>query len=230
MNLRTAQADQTATRLARSASALMLLSAAISAYWAVGGTELLDTVGGSIARWGRDGGATVRLALAAIVVLKLVAAWLPARAVGVPCPRAVRRLAGLEAAILTVYGGVLTCTGLVVQAGFVGVGAAADWKALDWHVYLWDPWFLVVGLLISVALRRTRSAGPGAHGRRYGRGARLSDRGWPSATRRALRAKDHRAFRHHQTPAVCIPLPCEPVVTPGGASTGMATVDLAPSV
>jgi Protein of unknown function (DUF3995) len=135
----------------------MLLSAAISAYWAAGGTGLLDTVGGSIARWGRDGGANVRLALAAIVVLKLAASWLPARAVAEPCPRAVRRLAWLEAAILTVYGGVLTGTGLAVQAGLVGAGANADWKALDWHVYLWDPWFLVVGLLVWAALRQTRS-------------------------------------------------------------------------
>jgi hypothetical protein len=172
MNLRTVLTDHTATRLARSASALMLASAAISAYWAAGGTDLLDTVGGSIARWGRDGGATVRLALAAIVVLKLVAAWLPVRAVRAPCPRAVRRLAGLEAAILTVYGGVLTCTGLVVQAGVVGVGADADWKALDWHVYLWDPWFLVVGLLIWAALRRTRNVPPKTHRRRHPRGER----------------------------------------------------------
>lgn len=167
MSVEPAQADPIATWLARLASVLMLMSAAISSYWAAGGTGLLDTVGGSIARWGRDGGAGVRLALAAIVVLKLVAVWLPARAVRVPCPRAVRRLAWLETAILTVYGGVLTGTGLAVQAGVVGGGAGADWKALDWHVYLWDPWFLVVGLLIWVALRRTRSAGPQTHGRRY---------------------------------------------------------------
>ena len=138
----------------------MLLSAATSAYWAAGGTGLLDTVGGSIARWGRDGGMGVRLALAGIVVLKLVAAWLPARAGRQPCPRWLRRLAWLEAAILTVYGGVLTGTGLAVQAGLVNAGAHADWKALDWHAYLWDPWFLIVGLLVWVALHRTRSVEP----------------------------------------------------------------------
>ncbi len=150
----------------------MLVSAAISAYWAAGGTGLLDTVGGAIARWGRDGGAGVRLALAAIVVLKLVAAWLPVGAVRARRPRAVRRLAWLEAAILTVYGGVLTATGLVVQAGLAGGGTHADWKALDWHAYLWDPWFLIVGLLAWVALRRTRSVGPGARRGLYGRGDR----------------------------------------------------------
>ena len=115
----------------------------------------MDTVGGSIARWGRDGGAGATLALAAIVALKLLAAWLPMRAVRAPCPRAVRRLAWLQAEILTVYGGVLTGTGLAVQARLVNAGAHADWKALDWHVYLWDPWFLIVGLLVLAALGHT---------------------------------------------------------------------------
>jgi hypothetical protein len=195
MSVTTPRVDQPATRLARTAVALMLLSAAASAYWAVGGTGLLDTVGGSIAHWGRDGGADVRLALAAIVVLKLVAAWLPARAIRAPCPHAVRRLAWLEAAILTVYGGVLTGTGVAVQAGVVGGGADADWKALDWHVYLWDPWFLVVGLLVWVALRRTRRAEPGRRGLRVvarkmiwfasscARASRRSDAGSPASGR-----------------------------------------------
>lgn len=139
----------------------MLTSAAISAYWAAGGTALLGTVGGAIARWGH-GGAGVTLALAAIVVLKLLAAWLPLRAVGEPRSRAIKRLAWLEAAILTVYGGALTATGLAVQAHLLNAGAHADWKALDWHAYLWDPWFLIVGLLILAARRPIRATGPNA--------------------------------------------------------------------
>jgi hypothetical protein len=149
--------DRLAGGLAGTASLLMLVSAAVSAYWAAGGTWLLDTVGGSIARWGREGGAGVTLALVAIVVLKLVAAWLPARAIREPRLELVRRLAYLEAAILTVYGGVLTGAGVLVQVGLLGAGANADWKALDWHLYLWDPWFLVVGLLVWWALRCTQS-------------------------------------------------------------------------
>jgi Protein of unknown function (DUF3995) len=152
----TRRVDTTATGYARSASALMLASAVISAYWAAGNTGLLDTIGGSIARWGHDGAANARLALAAIVVLKLVGAWLPLRAMRQPHRPAVRRLAWLEAGILAVYGSVLTATGLVVQAGLVHAGANADWKALDWHAYLWDPWFLVAGLMVLVALHRTR--------------------------------------------------------------------------
>jgi Protein of unknown function (DUF3995) len=169
MTLAIRRADQTATNLARLASALMLVSAAISTYWAAGGTGLLDTVGGSIAHWGRDGGAGVRLALAAIVALKLAAAWLALRAVRQPPQPTVRRLAWLQAAILTVYGGVLTVTGLAIQAHLLNAGADADWKALDWHVYLWDPWFLIVGLLVWAALHRTRDRHHDAHWRRHRR-------------------------------------------------------------
>jgi Protein of unknown function (DUF3995) len=160
MSVTIPHADPTATRLARSASALMLVSAAVSLYWAAGGTGLLDTVGGPIARWGRDGGVGVRLALAVIVVLKLVAAWLPVRAVREPPPRTARRLAWLEAVILTAYGGVLTGSGFAVQAGVLHTGPNPDWKALDWHVYLWDPWFLIVGLLVWTALHRSMKRVP----------------------------------------------------------------------
>lgn len=136
----------------------MAAYALISAYWAAGGTGLAVTVGGSIERWARHGGIEVRVALALIVVLKLIAAWLPLAAVR-PCRPAIRRLAWLEAAVLTVYGGVLTSTGLAVQAGLVPASPDADWEALDWHAYLWDPWFLAGGVLVLAALfagRRTQ--------------------------------------------------------------------------
>lgn len=164
-----------ATRLAVAAALLMAASALTSAYWAAGGTGLLDTVGGSIARWGRTGGVEVRLALTLIVVLKLLAAWLPLAAVR-PGRPAIRRLAWLEATILTVYGGVLTGAGLAVQTGLLGAGPDADWTALDWHAYLWDPWFLVAGVLVLAALRagrarpaRARLDGSSVAGRRLSR-------------------------------------------------------------
>lgn len=132
----------------------------MSIYWGVGGTWLLDTVGGSLARLGRSRDATVIAAVWAAAALKLVAAPLPVIAVREPTRRAARTLAWVAAAILTVYGAVLTVIGLLVQAGVIHSSAHADRKALAWHAYLWDPWFLLWGLLIVVALLRGRAATP----------------------------------------------------------------------
>jgi hypothetical protein len=159
MTTTTSTPARAAMRFALAAAALMAASAAISAYWAAGGTALLDTVGGSIARWARQGGVAVQLGMALVVLVKLVAAWLPVAAVR-PCRRSVRWLAWLEAAILIGYGGTLRAAGVAVQAGLVAAGHDADRKALAWHAYLWDPWFLVAGLLVFAALRAGRAARP----------------------------------------------------------------------
>jgi hypothetical protein len=97
----------------------------------------------------------VLAAVWAAAALKLVAAWLPVLAVrsrGV-----VWVLSWLAAVILVVYGLVLTVVGLLVQTGVVDASAHADRRALAWHAYLWDPWFLVWGLLIAAALLRARA-------------------------------------------------------------------------
>jgi hypothetical protein len=54
------------------------------------------------------------------------------------------------------YGFVFTAVGLAEQAGVIHLAKTADRRALAWHAYLWDPWFLVWGLLAIVALRLTR--------------------------------------------------------------------------
>jgi len=53
---------------------------------------------------------------------------------------------------LTIYGLALTGVGLLVQAGAIHAPATADHRALAWHAYLWDPWFLVWGLLVAGGL------------------------------------------------------------------------------
>ena len=136
-----------------------MLYAAVSAYWAVGGTGLLDTVGGSIARLARARNASVIIAVWGTAVLKLVAAGLPLAAVlGPPGRRTeiARVLAWIAALILTIYGAILTGVGLLVQADVVHSSPHPDWRALTWHAYLWDPWFLAWGLLIVIALVRSR--------------------------------------------------------------------------
>jgi len=156
-----------------------LAYAAVSAYWAAGGNGLLSTVGGVFAQAAHRGGALVVTGAWLVVVLKAIAAVLPLAAAGSWSwpgrpwpggPRVVRLLAWSDAVILTLYGLVLTVAGLLVQGGVVRPGAGADRRALTWHAYLWDPWFLVWGLLalsallLGVAAERVRQPDPAVHG------------------------------------------------------------------
>jgi hypothetical protein len=135
--------------------------ALVSVFWGLGGTALLDTVGGSLEAQGRAGSAGIVVLLWVSVLLKLIAAVLPLAVLqrwGPPGGRRwVRVLAWLAAVILTGYGLLLTSVGLLVQAGVIATDASADHRALAWHAYLWDPWFLVWGLLSLAALLAGRS-------------------------------------------------------------------------
>ena len=71
--------------------------------------------------------------------------------------RPVRAVTWAEAVILTGYGFVLTVVGLLVQAGAIQPVAHADHRALEWHAYLWDPWFLIWGILVLIALRQSNA-------------------------------------------------------------------------
>ena len=157
--------DGGAVAAAAIATSLGLASAAISGYWAVGGLALLDTVGGMFEQWGLERPPGVIAAVWAIVVLKVIAAVAPLVFVGVGAsrlpawtsgPRA-RMLGWIAAVGLTVYGGVLTVVGLLVQAGVVAAADDADKRALAWHAFFWDPWFAVWGIAFIVAMWRSRS-------------------------------------------------------------------------
>ena len=125
----------------------------------------MDTIGGDIERWGRERQASVVVALWGIVALKAVVAFaapviifrprfLPPWTAG----RVPRILGWIAAIILVIYGGLLTGVGLLVQSGLVEASSDADQRALAWHTYVWDPWFLLWGLafVLSLALTRTR--------------------------------------------------------------------------
>ena len=140
-----------------------LAYAAISVYWAVGGTWLLATIGGTLEQQGRAGNPGIIVAVWAAAVLKIIGAIVPLAAAGVTPGQAttawrrqMRVLAWLQAAILTVYGLALTSAGLLVQTGAIASAASADHRALAWHAYLWDPWFLLWGVLVTASLVRSR--------------------------------------------------------------------------
>jgi hypothetical protein len=96
------------------------------------------------------------IGLWSVAVVKVVAAVLAMLALSRrPSPtwhRILWVLAWADAVILTVYGLVFTISGLLIQAGVVYTGPRADHRALTWHAYLWDPWFLFWGLLVGTAL------------------------------------------------------------------------------
>ena len=139
-----------------------LAFAAVSAFWGLGGTFLLDTVGGALESRGREGDPLLLTVVWLSIPLKVVAAVVGVAVVRRWAPpsryRLVALVAWLAAVVLTVYGAVLTGVGLLVQADVVSASADADTRALRWHTYLWDPWFLVWGLLLLIALRRWRAA------------------------------------------------------------------------
>jgi hypothetical protein len=156
------------------AAAAGALYAAVSAYWGAGGTALLDTIGGTLEREGRAHSVGLLVVVWITVLLKLAAAGIGLIAVSEPrwlssrWWRLARRVAWLVAVALVLYGGVLTSIGLLVQADIVHASAHADHKALRWHAFLWDPWFLVWGLLLAAALTITQPSrlGSGPSGRR----------------------------------------------------------------
>lgn len=134
----------------------------MSAYWGAGGTALLDTIGGTLEHEGRARAAGVLVVVWATVVVKVAASGIGLLAVAQPrwltprWSRVMRVAAWLEAVVLILYGGVLTLVGLLVQADIVRASIHADHKALRWHAFLWDPWFLVWGTLLATALALSR--------------------------------------------------------------------------
>jgi hypothetical protein len=147
-------------RGAQAACIAGLAFAAVSVYWGVGGTWLLDTLGGSLERQARTGSLGAVVVLLTTASLKVVAAVVPLLAVGGRLApvwrRRARALAWVDASVLTLYGLVYTGVGLLLQAGVIGMPAAPNRRAFAWHAFLWDPWFLVWGLLVVLALLRSR--------------------------------------------------------------------------
>ena len=146
------------TAAALAACAVGLVYAGLSAYWALGGTWLLSTVGASLARPGGQGPVVV-VGVWAAVVLKLLASLVPLVVVRVVFEGSWARravvLAWVETAVLVVYGFAWSATEILVE--IFSSPPASERQAYAWHAYLWDPWFLLWGLLAAAALLRRRS-------------------------------------------------------------------------
>ena len=152
-------------RRAYLAAALALASAAVSLYWAVGGTARLAPVGGEIEELARERSTATVATLGVVVIAKLFGAVLALSLVqpwGERLSRRARtRLAAIGGAGLALYGGVLVVAGALVLAGVIDASDDTDEYALRWHVFCWDLWFVVWGVSLWIAARESGSLGSG---------------------------------------------------------------------
>lgn len=135
--------------------------AMVSVYWALGGTAGLDTLGGGIEELARardplilgaNGAATVLKVLGGVLALALVRPW------GRRLPRwLLLGAAWGGAGLLILYGALQTAGVALVALGVLDPAEPVDPRVLRWRLLLWEPWFLVWGILLAIAARRASS-------------------------------------------------------------------------
>lgn len=165
---RASRGDPTSRALRRTcpayaATALAFTSAAVSVYWTLGGTGLLDTLGGTFERLARDRSAAA-LTLGVVVIVVKVGVGLLALALVRPWgARLGRRSLVLPSVLgslfLVLYGGVQVLAGGLVLTNVITPSGPVDEYALRWHVFVWDLWFLVWGVTLGIAAWRYHREG-----------------------------------------------------------------------
>ena len=150
------------------AAALALGYALVSLYWATGGKRGLGTLGQPFERLAHSEGSATVTVIWVVVLLKLVGAVLALALVrpwGQRIPSRLLLIAGgLAAAVLTLYGAVEMTGEALVETGAIRPSGHVDWVALRWHLGVWDLWFLMWGVALTVALRGVRTGRIAAHG------------------------------------------------------------------
>jgi len=131
-----------------------LVHAGFSLYWALGGRWLLRTVGQWAVDYARDAPVVAGLVLAVVAAVKAAVAILPlvSGRRRLPRPRVWRGLSWLAAVVLVGYGGLNSVVAWLVLSGALRPGGGYDRQAMIGHGYLWDPLFLVWGLLLAGGL------------------------------------------------------------------------------
>jgi hypothetical protein len=140
------------------ASACAAASAALSAYWALGGSAGARGVG-EVAQTVAAG--PRQAVLWAVVIVKLAGALLPLSLMfrwGGAIPARLRMsVTAAAGTALTLYGALLTGAAALVETGAIHPSGGVDWTAMRWHLGLWDPWFLVWGILLVMSWQLARA-------------------------------------------------------------------------
>jgi Protein of unknown function (DUF3995) len=136
--------------------------AAVSFYWALGGTVGLDTLSLELERDAREGGSELLALAVAPGIGKLALGVLALALVDTsrsPLPRrTLIVLAWVVGLGLFVYGAVLTTEKALMKLNVVDVPEALGEDRVNWYLFLWDPLWLVGGILFLIAAARARRA------------------------------------------------------------------------
>jgi hypothetical protein len=182
-----APAAKTSSSWPAYAAAIAAFSFALpSLYWAAGGMAGVGTLGGRIEELARQRDSGLMIATWAAFVLKVLGGVLALGLVRRWGRRLPRRLvlfvAWGGASLLTVYGLLQTATVALIATGVMDDRQGLSSGALRWRLLLWEPWFLIWGLLLGLAawrFGRTREVrAPG------GPTARPLAGRWPGRSRR----------------------------------------------
>jgi hypothetical protein len=135
----------------------------MSFYWALGGRLGLETLGDFVVSMADDPAFVAFVWLTGFlkVALGLVALALIARGplAKPPWQRLVRVAAWIIGIALTLYGVSLLFQHALMLVGVVPVSASLGAAALPWHVWLWDPFWLLGGVLfVAAAWQQSRTA------------------------------------------------------------------------
>lgn len=146
------------------ASVAGLVHAAFSAYWALGGRWLLDTVGEEAVRLAEEHPLQAALVLGGVTLAKLAGVAIPlglGRGV-MPWPRVWRLLSWIGGIGLLFYGLVIASVAAAVLMGWIVPGGEIDRRGLFGHAALWNPLFALWGGALLVWLWGTRPSAQAA--------------------------------------------------------------------
>ncbi|WP_424464565.1 DUF3995 domain-containing protein [Pseudoclavibacter helvolus] len=155
---RTTRTASTARILVLVAVAIGVVHAAFSAYWALGGTWLLPTIGAVAVEFANRAPLESGLMLGGVALAKALAAVIPV-AVDVqrmPWPRLWRAICWVGGPGIVLYGLVNIVASGAVLLGILVPDGGYDRDAMIGHALLWDPLFLVWGLALTGWLWLTR--------------------------------------------------------------------------
>ncbi len=140
---------------AYSAAGLAFASAAVSIYWTLGGTLLLDTIGGTIEELALERSLPAIFVGTTATLLKVAVGGIAVALARSPPQGHSRRLlfsAGVASAVLILWGSANVLVGGLVLSDAIVPSTPVDERALRWRVFVWDLWFVVWGASLAIAV------------------------------------------------------------------------------